>query len=222
MQIFLLISIFQSVNFYLVCFKMTTENLKRQESEKNIASLPFQYYSEAHVEEQKMPETDCQKYQLDVTDLVNQVKEQDLMLFPALLYLLTLAVNAHNDKVCHPVYPVILDTGTVVFTSLLHETDFASFYLNYLKSWLACHNVAGSSSQGLPVGAESFQVSFLPEEQLPETDVSGMLVLLGKLAEKEGKAVLPLSVLRFEKDFAPVFEQTQKLCHDCRSWLKHP
>lgn len=169
-----------------------------------------------------MPEMDCQKYQLDVTELVNQVKKHDLMLFPALLYLLTQAVNAYNDKVCHPVYPVVLDTGVVVFASMLHETDFASFYLNYLNNWLACHNVAGLSAQKLPFGAERFHVSFLPEEQLPEADVSGMTVLLGELVEKEEKAVLPLSVLRFEKDFAPVFEQAQKLCLNCSNWLKHP
>lgn len=184
--------------------------------------MSFRHYPEVHIEEQRMPEMDCQKYLLDVTELVNQVKKHDLMLFPALLYLLAQAVNVCHDKTCHPVYPVVLDTGGVVWASVFHETDFASFYLNYLNNWLACHNVAGLPAQKLPFGAERFHVSFLPKEQLPEADASNMTVLLGELAEKEEKAVLPLSVLQFEKDFAPVFEQAQKLCHDCRSWLKHP
>ena len=165
---------------------------------------------------------DCQKYELDITETVNQIKEQDLMLFPALLYLLARVINTETGKVCHLSYPIVSGNGEIVISSLAYEADFASFYLKYLHNWLVCHHVESPSVEEISGEAERVHISFLAEDPRLQSDDGKRFILLEKPVEKEGRSILSFACHRFKKDFAPSVRQVQNLCDMCGSWLKHP
>ena len=154
--------------------------------------------------------------QLDVTSLIQTVREQRLHFFPAMLYLVMRCVNHTKEyrtscssdgspgywSYCHPSYTVFhKDDHTFSDIWSIYTDSFREFYGNVLR------DIAAYGSRKGVKGKEGRPDNFIPVSSLPwlsfsshgcdtftESPMILPILLFGKYYEKDGRWYIPFSV----------------------------
>lgn len=201
----------------------------------------FEHYT------QNVPCTYSLTTDIDITLLLEQVKKNELMLYPILIYMLSHLVNQHrefrtcfNDKkelgYWSEVYPAYttFHNDNQTFSELWTEynEDFISFYTSYI-----CDAARYGDEQGLMGKPEApqnlFNISCLPWINFTSFNLNlykGADYLLpiftwGKFVEKDGKVLMPLAIQAHHGvcdgfHIGRLVNELQMMSDDCESWLK--
>lgn len=153
---------------------------------------------------------------LDLTDLIKEIKREGIKLYPTMIYLLSVIVNKHEEfrtaidtnghvgvfDFLHPSY-TIFQNDSKTFTNIwtVYSSSFSAFYEQYLsdvkhygeiKSFIAKPNVP----------ANVFNISSIPwvsftgfNLNLPKiTDYLLPIFTTGRYFEQSGKVWLPIAI----------------------------
>lgn len=177
---------------------------------------------------------------MDITDLLNRVKERKIKFYPAMLYAVIRGVNENREfrisydkdgnlgywDICHPSYTIFHDDDKT-FSDIWSEysEDFSIFYKNVIDDMEKYKDVKGiKSKEGKP---DNFcPISAIPwlsftgysNDTYSESNMFFPVIAFGKYYEKDGKILLPFSV--FANHAVADGYHTCKLINDIQDIVK--
>lgn len=183
---------------------------------------------------------------IDITELRQLLREQDLKLYPAFLYMVTKAVNAHRqfrttyDAEGHLGYWERMIPSYTFFhqddqTFSTMWTDFSDDFHQFQQSYTANMNIYGTNKGLVAKDMEppyTFPVSCIPWVSFTGFNLNiygdGQYLLpiitSGKYVEQEGRVLLPVSLQVHhavcDGYHASLFmNEVQTWAKDCKLWL---
>lgn len=183
---------------------------------------------------------------IDITDLLIKLKNSNIKLYPALIYMTAKVINGHEEfRTCfdesgnlgywenmNPCF-TFFNGDNKTFTNIwtMYSDDFKAFYSNYLDDIKKCGDVKKiSAKENEP--KNTFPVSCIPWVSFTGFNLNiyadGTYLLpistYGKFFEQEGVMLLPLSLQVHHAvcdgyHTSMFFNELQKLSQNCDEWL---
>ena len=145
---------------------------------------------------------------INVTNIVKFVKEHNLLFYPLIVHILTIALRKSGMKNIKPAYLSVSEGGILSMLWQDFKTDFAEFFQEYVQN---CYQHQ-SSTIFLPQGKVTDDMvlfSYLPEEAVKSEISKDMpIILISPLEEKAECFNLYLQTRNLEitEDFSAVCE----------------
>lgn len=182
----------------------------------NFHSIDLAHWNRAKTYQHFMSQVPCTYsicVNLDITQLMEQIRQEKLKFFPVLLYGLSLTVNRHQEfrmdldpqgnpgyyDLCHPSYTVFhpqTETFTTLWTQ--YSPDFWEFYHSYLQD----RQEWDAPDREKPPVPNIFNVSCIPWVSFTGFHLSlekgydylQPILTVGRYFEDRGRLLLPLAI----------------------------
>ncbi|MFV0561309.1 MAG: CatA-like O-acetyltransferase [Enterococcus sp.] len=183
---------------------------------------------------------------MDVTKFYSYTKEQHFKFFPSFLFLVTKLISAHpeftvarvedklvNYDVVHPSYSLFHeDDQSISMMWTEYAATFTAFYQNYLQDTATYKDKHGAMVKEIPTPPNAYMIGMIPwldftnYTPIPLNDLTTFFPIIqgGKMTEKEGKRVLPVSFTIHHAvadgyHVSRFFAELQKAFDDVEKWL---
>ncbi len=152
---------------------------------------------------------------LDVSRLKDWVEEQNLMMFPVLVYLLSRQFSQNNREFCLPCYSVVSDDGIRGLVCSCIADGFASFYKDYVNNWLAFCSGA-CIDKALP-NRKKIYISFFEDffDEVKNISDGEPCFVFSKQEEGDTCCLALYGTLSQNTETDLLFSLLQKSCDDC-------
>lgn len=129
---------------------------------------------------------------IDVTNLVKKIKEQNLLFYPVMIYIMTKALLKCGHKNITPAYLNTAQNGCVSILSQKFTDSFESFFQEYVTNCFYNDTIAEKEKNQI-------LFSYIDPKQLSVTEKRPILYML-PLEQKEDKSYLSFCATDIEID----------------------